>query len=208
VSQWLKANGGPLALAVVGLAVYVVSHVVGLALGIVGVLGFMLTFEPVARRLPYRIVPNSRITITLETVLIGPFSPAAEPRVRLLVHVRILNLGAPAVLHSWALELRGPGGARKGQYLVNDPPPNDFPGIGQLPELGGTTPVGVGTTDGRVSFIVPGFARDELDRALRSGESHTCCLQATDQAGRVWSAGTDLLQLSAGGHISAAPENF
>lgn len=203
VTQWLRANGGALAIAVVGLAVYPISHAVGLALGAVGVIGFLLSFEPTGRRLPYRIVPNARITMSIQTALIGPFSPAAEPRVRLLVHLRIVNLGAPTVLHSWALAVYAADEIHQGEYLMGDPPPQDFSGIGVLSELGGTTPVGVGTTEGRASFIVTGFERDALDLAIRSGQSHTCRIQATDQTGRVWSAERDLLELSRGGHISA-----
>lgn len=44
--------------------------------------------------------------------------------------------------------------------------------------------------------------RDTLDDAIRSGQSHLCQMNATDQSGRVWSAEKDLVDLAAGGYVS------
>jgi hypothetical protein len=62
MGRWIKANGGPLAIAVLGLAFLWADHkTVGWALIVVGVLGELGSRQFVRRRIPYTLVRKDAI---------------------------------------------------------------------------------------------------------------------------------------------------
>ena len=61
VRGWVKANGGPLSLVVVGLGLLSLSLIAGLVVAGIGLAWFVLTISPVQRRIPFTVVRKSTL---------------------------------------------------------------------------------------------------------------------------------------------------
>jgi hypothetical protein len=61
MGTWLKANGGPPAIVVVGLGLIGLQPVVGATIAVIGAIWFALTLKPVQRRIPFTVVRKNTL---------------------------------------------------------------------------------------------------------------------------------------------------
>src|SRR5580698_4423838 len=96
-TEWLKANGGPAGLIVLGVLALFANVILGL---ILIVLGGILWLNA-ARWFPWKVVRESKLEMGITDV---NFTQAAEGVGGVQVNAWVRNLGAQTILHSWELD--------------------------------------------------------------------------------------------------------
>jgi hypothetical protein len=189
MQQWLKANGGPMGLVVLGLASY--EHFPSLA-AILILVGVFLWLNA-SRHFPWRIAREAKLALQI-THADFTTHDALPGRVQLKVSVR--NDGAPTTLHSWHLELQSPEHVEEGLHLDDAESLSGRADIGSLSEKTRLEALGRGTERGYLYFRMPMLKRAHVADIAKHGMLR---LTVTDQNGRNWVLKQDIATLAAGG---------